>query len=116
MRRLDEAFERREEIRVSRRLPCALLVAGRRYEGVVSEVSAASLLVQTETELPRGTGVVLSLSLPEGAPLVLEAFVRNRRPLARSLTGATAPATVLRVEDPPAVWLRWVDGEIGREA
>jgi hypothetical protein len=116
MRRLDEAFERREQIRVSRRLSCALLVSGRRHEGLVREVSADSLLVQTEAELAQGTGVVLSLSLPEGAPLVLEASVRERRPLARSLAAATAPATVLWVEEPPASWLRWVDGEIGKEA
>ena len=113
MRHWDEAFERRDEPRICRRLACALLVGGRRLDAQVSQVSAAGLLVHTESELPRGTGVVVSLELPEGAPMVLEAFVRERRPLARSLGAATVPATVLRIEDPPARWLRWVDGEIG---
>jgi len=116
MRRLDEAFERRDQIRVSRRLACALLVSGHRHEGLVSEVSARSLLVHTEAELPRGAGVVLSLGVPGGRPMVLETSVRERRPLARSLGAAMAAATVLQVEDPPDAWLRWVDGEVGKDA
>ena len=82
MRRLDEAFERRDQIRVSRRLACALLVSGRRHEGLVSEISARSLLVHTEADLPPGAGVVLSLGMPGGMPMVLETSVRERRPLA----------------------------------
>ena len=115
MRRLDEAFERREQLRVSRRLSCALLAGGRRYEGLVSDVAPGSLLVHTDVELPFGSGVAVSLNVPEGGLMVLEAKVRERRTLARSLTGAMAAGTVLRVNAPPAAWLRWVDAEIGKE-
>jgi hypothetical protein len=115
MRRLDEAFERREHLRVSRRLRCALLAGGRRYEGWVSDVAPGSLLVHTEAELPCGSGVAVSLNVPEGELVVLEARVRERRPLARSLAGAMAAGTVLRVNAPPSAWLRWVDAEIARE-
>ena len=114
MRRLDEAFERREELRVSQRLGCALLVGGRRYEGVVSDLSAGSVVVQTAAELPCGTDVVVSLGVPQGGIVVIEASVRERRAVARSLSAATHCATLLRVEDPPPAWLRFVDGEIGK--
>jgi hypothetical protein len=116
MRRLDEAFERREYLRVSRRLPCALLSGGRRYDGLVADAAPGSLLVHTEAELPFGTGVAVSLNVPGGGLVVLEAKVRERRTLARSLSGAMAAGTVLRVNAPPAAWLRWVDAEIGKEA
>ena len=116
MPQLDEAFERREYLRVSRRLPCALLAGGRRYEGLVCNVGPGSLLVHTEAELPCGTGVAVSLNVPEGGLLVLEARVRERRTLPRSLTGAMPEGTVLRVNDPPGAWLRWVDAECGKEA
>lgn len=115
MRRLDEAFERREHVRVSRRLRCALLAAGRRHEGVVYDAARWSLLVHTEAELPLGGGVAVSLNVPEGDLVVLEARVRERRTQARSLCGAMAAGTLLGVSAPPAAWLRWVDAEVARE-
>jgi hypothetical protein len=116
MRRLDEAFERREHLRVSRRLGCALLAGGHRYDGLVADIAPGSLLVHTEAELPSGSGVAVSLNVPDGGLVVLEARVRERRALPRSLSGAMAAGTVLRVNAPPAAWLRWVDDEIAREA
>jgi hypothetical protein len=112
MRRLDEAFERRQELRVSQRLACALLARGRRHEGLICDVSPGSLLVHTEAPLPCGTGVVVSLSLPEAGMVLLEATVRERRPLARSLAAALPDAAVLQVDDPPPAWLRVVAAEI----
>jgi hypothetical protein len=114
MRRLDEAFERRRHLRVSQRLSCALLAHGRRHEGVVCDVSPGSLRVQTPAELPCGTGVVVSLNLPEGGLVLLEASVRERRTLPRSLAAALPDAAVLDVEAPPPAWLRFVDDEIAR--
>lgn len=114
MRRLDEALERREQLRVSQRLGCALLVGGRRYEGVLADLSADAVLVQMDAELPCGTDVVVSLGVPKGEIVVIEATVRERRAVARSLASATAGATLLRVEDPPAAWLRFVEAEIGK--
>jgi hypothetical protein len=114
MRQLDEALERRQHLRVSERLACALLARGRRHEGVVCDVASGSLLVQTPAELPCGTSVVVSLNLPEGGLVLLEASVRARRPRPRSLAAALPDAAVLQVQDPPGAWLRFVDAEIAR--
>jgi PilZ domain len=116
MRRLDEAFERREELRVSRRLSCALLAGGVRHEALVTDISVGSLLVHTEAELAFGSGVAVSLNVPDGGLMVLEARVRERRALPRSLSGAMEAGTVLRVNAPPPAWIRWVHAEIGKEA
>ena len=116
MRRLDEAFERREYFRISRRIPCALLAGGRRHEGVVRDISPGNLVVQTAAELPAGAPVVVSLEMPGDGMTLLQASVRERRAVARSITACTWADTVLRVDAPPAAWLRWVDGEIEKES
>ena len=116
MRRLDEALERRDYFRLSRRIPCALLEGGRRHDGVVREISPSCLLVQTPAELPDGAPVVISLEMPGDGMTLLQASVRERRGVARSLATCTWADTVLRVDAPPAAWLRWVDGEIEKES
>lgn len=116
MRRLDEAFERRDSLRISRRIPCTLLEGGRRHVAWVRDIAPGSLRVQTEAELRCGMDVVVSLQVPDDGVAVMKASVHERRRLARSLSAACLEDTVLRVDDPPGAWLRWVDGEIGRES
>jgi hypothetical protein len=116
MRRMDEAFERRDYFRLARRIPCALLEGGRRHEGVVRQISPGNLLVQTAAELACGAPVVVSLEMPGDGITLLQASVRERRPVARSLGTAVSADTVLRVDAPPARWLRWVDAEIETES
>jgi Tfp pilus assembly protein PilZ len=53
------------EQRISKRLPCALRVDGRRYSGVVLNVSQGGLFVQTSALPERGESVALELSAPE---------------------------------------------------
>ncbi len=116
MQSLDESLERRDRLRVRRRLDCALLFGGRRHEGVVRDVSAEGLYVQTGGELRCGADVVVSLKVPEGELFVLEASVRQTRPVARSLAAVCADGAVLRLVDPPAAWLRFVEAESRRES
>jgi hypothetical protein len=116
MRRMDEAFERRDYFRISRRIPCALLEGGRRHDGVVREISPSCLLVQTSADLGEGAPVVVSLEMPGDGMTLLQAFVRERRAVARSLSSCTWADTVLKVDAPPAAWLRWVDAEIEKES
>ena len=111
MPRLDESFERRETARVGCRLDCALLVAGKRHDAVVQDLSPAALRVQTTGELRPGADVVLSLKAPEGELFVLEARVRERRAVARSLSAACGDTAVLRLAEPPPAWLRFVEAE-----
>jgi hypothetical protein len=111
MQRLDETLERREDLRARRRLACTLLMGGRRHEGIVRDVSASSLYVQTAAELRCGVELVVSLKVPDGELFVLEACVRETRIVARSLAAVSAGGAVLRLEDPPAAWLRFVEAE-----
>ncbi len=53
------------EPRIAKRLPCALQVEGRRYSGVVLNVSQNGLFVQTNAAPGRGEAVELELNAPE---------------------------------------------------
>lgn len=114
MPRLDESLERREMDRVGCRLECALLVAGKRHEALVRDLSPAGLRVQTAGELRCGAEVVVSLAAPEGELFVLEASVREKRTVARSLSAVCVDAVVLRLRDPSPAWLRFVEAESRR--
>lgn len=110
MRRLMEALERRDQARRRRRLPCSLLVDGRRHGGVVRDLSPGGLFVQTAAELPAGTGAIVWFRTPEGERFVLEATVPHRRRVPRSLTWATSGGVGLCIQDPPKAYLRWAEG------
>jgi hypothetical protein len=114
MAQLDDSLERREGMRVGCRLGCALLVAGKRHDAVVQDLSATGLRVRTAGELRRGADVVVLLTPSEGELLVLEACVLEKRAVARSLAAVCADAVVLQLREPPPAWLRFVEAARGK--
>jgi hypothetical protein len=110
MTRLVESLERRDQPRVRRELPCALLVEGRRHRGFVQDISAWGLFVQTPGELPPGADAIVDFRTPEGRRFVLEASVPHRRQVSLSLASLGARGVGLHIQDPPAAYLRWVEG------
>jgi PilZ domain len=115
MRHLTEELERRDHPRLRQRLPCSLLVDGKGYRGVVRDLSAGGLLLETDAQLEAGGGALVILETPGGAHFVLEGARPERRPIARSLCGATREATVLRIQYPPRAWLRYLEATLARE-
>lgn len=55
------------QARISKRMPCAVRVDGRRYSGVVLNVSQGGLFIQTSAAPGRGEPVELELSAPESS-------------------------------------------------
>jgi hypothetical protein len=103
-----EALERRERPRLRRELPCILFVEGRRHRGIVRDVSARGLFVETPGEAPPGTDVIVSLRTPEGRRFILETSVPYRRPVSQSLASLCSQGVGLRIHDPSMAYRRWV--------
>jgi hypothetical protein len=112
MGRLMESLERREQPRVRWELPCTLRIEGRRHRGLVREVSAWGLFVQTPEPLPPGSDVIVELKIPEGRRFVLEAKAPHRRPVSHSLAAHSTEGVGLHIQDPSRAYRRWV-GELG---
>jgi hypothetical protein len=91
-------------------------MGGQRHEGSVRDLSPECLYVLTAAELRPGADVVVSLRAPGAELFVLEASVAETRTVARSLAAASAGGAVLRIQHPPAAWLRFARTELGREA
>jgi hypothetical protein len=110
MTQLLESLERRDQKRLRRELACVLLVDGCRHRGLVRDISAWGLFVETPGELPHGSDVVVAFRTPERERFVLETSVPHRRQASHSLASHAGDGVGLRIQDPPAAYLRWVEG------
>jgi len=110
MRQLLDSLERRDQPRVCRELPCTLLVEGRRHRGIVRDLSAAGLFVETPGAAPPGAEVIVALRTPEGRRFVLETLVPYRRPVSHSLAFHSSEGIGLCIQDPSMAYRRWVEG------
>jgi hypothetical protein len=115
MARFLEVLERREQQRVRREFPCALLVEGCRYRGLVRDLSAQGLYVQTPGELPEGADAIVTLHTPEGKRFILETSVPYRRQLSHSLAALSVGGVGMHIQEPCAAYLRWVESVTGEE-
>ena len=104
-----ESLERRNQPRLRRELPCTLLVEGRRHRGLVRDISALGLFVETPDPVPPGADVIVELRIPEGRRFVLETSVPYRRPVSQSLASHTTGGVGLHIQDPSRAYLRWVE-------
>ena len=110
-----EALERREQGRIRQEFPCVLLVDGCRYRGLVQDVSAQGLYVQTPGELPTGVDAIVTFRTPEGRRFTLETSVPHRRQLSHSTASLGTGGVGLHIQHPSRSYLRWVEGVRGEE-
>lgn len=71
--------ERRVFARVPYRIPCAFEHQGARLGGIVKDVSARGIFVETTHRIPPGTELRLALLDPRGAYEVTGRVVREKR-------------------------------------
>ncbi len=109
MRRWNAELERREVLRVPRRLPCVVWVGSHRYEGVLEQASAHAVVVRMEEVPPGSHEAKLTFSTPSGASFALRALPVRRHVVAHTLRGLLPALVVLRVRKPTDAYLRWVD-------
>ena len=109
MRRWNEALERREAIRMARRLPCAVSVGNDRYEGVLEQVSAHAVVVRMAAFPPGSHEAKLTFSTPGGVSFALSATPVRGHVVPHTLRGLLTPFVVLQLQEPTDAYLRWVD-------
>ena len=103
--RWGEGLDRRTETRLRRRMACEINVGGRRYSGLVVDLSSGGLFVRTRATLSPGT--VVALQLRDGRQeLPLQAAVARRRMVPARLASVSHGGVGLRLVHAPESYQR----------
>jgi hypothetical protein len=105
----NEELERRNAIRVPKRLPCALWVSRHRYDGVVEQVSPQAVVVRLPVVPPDLREAKLTFPGPDGMKFALRARPVRGHTVAHTLSRLLPPSLVLHLDAPTDAYLRWVD-------
>jgi hypothetical protein len=109
MNQLVAELERRDFPRARQRLPCSLLIGERCHPATVRNFSASGFFVETDADLNLGTGVIVTISGPDGERFLLETYVPRNPTLLRQHPEMVQCGVGLQVEDPPDAYLRWIE-------
>jgi len=109
MGQLVDELERRDFPRLKKRLPCSLLIGGHCHEATVRDLSAGGFFVETDVDIRLGTGVIVTISGPDGARFLLETYAPRNPALLRQHPHPVQSGVGLEVEDPPEAYLRWIE-------
>jgi hypothetical protein len=102
--------KRRAE-RIKRRITCELLLAGRSYRGIVLDLSATGIFVQTEATPGPGERMRIRFHTATGEEFEADAAVARRQVVPRELAGVVRGGLGLRVERPPEAYFRLIGME-----
>jgi hypothetical protein len=102
--------KRRAE-RIKRRITCELLLEGRSYRGIVLDLSATGIFVQTEATPGPGARIRVRFHTASGEEFEAEAAVARRQAVPRELAGVVRGGLGLRVERPPEAYFRLIGME-----
>jgi Tfp pilus assembly protein PilZ len=75
----------------------------------VRDLSANGFFVETNADLRLGSGVIVTVSGPDGERFMLETYVPRTPALSRQRPYMALSGVGLQVEDPPQCYLRWVE-------
>lgn len=101
---------RRGEPRVRKRIPCLLTVGDREYKGVVLDVSAHGLFVQTVATVKPGTSVRVAIIAPQrDEPLEVETKVARTKLVPPRLRTVAQGGIGLHVAEPPETFRTFVE-------
>ena len=104
-----------QELRVPKRLPCDVKIAGLRHTGLVLNVSPRGLFVQTSAEAKPGSEISIDLTPPKQRESVeLRATVVWKRTVPRQMLTAARGGMGLRILDAPEDYYTFLFGVIGR--
>lgn len=94
----------RRSVRIKRRTTCELAVDGRRYRGIVLDLSETGLFVQTEATPTPGAPLQLRFHAGDGSSFEVEASVARRQVAPPQLAGVVRGGLGLRVHTPPPAY------------
>jgi hypothetical protein len=97
-------MERRSEQRIRRRLSCELFADGHRYQGIVVDLSASGLFLQTDAALDPGTRVDVLLKGSRFPEVIVRAVVARRRLTPTLLASVIHRGVGLRIVEAPEAY------------
>jgi hypothetical protein len=105
-------LDQRRGKRVKRRITCELVVDGKRQAGIVLDVSASGLFVQTAVTASVGKEVEVHLAATRTSPeLTIRARVARGLRVPSQLLASAGGGLGLRVLDPPPAYAQLVGGD-----
>ena len=105
---LVDELERRCGSRRREKLPCKLLIDGRSRPGILRDLAAGGLYVETRDDVPAGASVIVAFRASADQSFVLEARAPRQSQLSHSLAGLASRGCALRIQNPPQHYLHWV--------
>ena len=106
-------FERKK-----RRIPCVVRFEGRRYSGMVIDMSPSGLFIQTSAKVRPGDFIDLKLSVPgEISPIVVHAEVVRAKSVPAQLRVVDHGGVGIRLVTAPEAYFQFMELlEIGRDS
>ncbi len=102
-------MNRRRTKRIKKRLACSLLIEGRHHSGVVLDVSATGLFVQTNAKPEPGTAISLEMSVPGSSrPLFFQAMVARKKIVPPQLLTVAQGGLGLLIQNAPEDWYAFI--------
>ena len=102
-------MNRRRAERTKKRLACSLQIEGRHHSGVVLDVSATGLFVQTNAKPEAGTPVSLEMSMPGSQrPLFFQAVVARQVIVPPQLVAVAKGGLGLLIQNAPEDWYAFI--------
>jgi hypothetical protein len=102
--------KRRAE-RIKRRVTCELLLDGRSYRGIVLDLSATGVFVQTEATPAPGARLRLRFHTPDRREFEVDVSVARRQVVPAQLASVVRGGLGLRVERPPEAYFQLIGME-----
>ncbi len=102
-------MDRRRAKRITKRLACSLQIESRHHSGVVIDVSATGLFVQTNAKPEPGTPVSLEMSIPGSPrPLFFQAVVARQKIVPPQLLTVAQGGLGLLIQNAPEDWYAFI--------
>jgi hypothetical protein len=101
--------------RTKKRIPCEVKSGQTRHAGMILDMSASGLFIQTSAAHPPGTRVSLDLNLPNGGQLVLQGSVARRKMVPARLRSVETGGIGVRLDYAPEEFFQLIARVQGAE-
>jgi hypothetical protein len=102
--------------RSKKRIPCEVKSGQHRHAGMILDVSATGLFIQTSAAHPPGTRVNVDVNLPSGSQLLLQGSVARRKVVPARLRSVETGGIGVRLDYAPEEFFQLIARVQGTEA
>ncbi len=100
--------DHRQYERYDWRIPCVFQIAGTRYQGFVSNVSARGFFIQSSSRFDSDSEVQVTIEEEGGPPIVITGRVARRRNAHRSIASVDKSGLGIQIDSAPEAYYQLV--------